>query len=59
MRKILTGETQEIPATNPEKAIVYIDEYLPFYKRFNHKDKKQLDEALWSYGKYLKGRYAL
>lgn len=59
MRKLLTGHADEIPAGNHQKAIVYMDDYRPFYYSFLHNDKKKLDEALWSFGKYLKSPYAL
>ena len=59
MKKLVTGRSAEIPDANRGKAIAYVDEYLPFHASFLHKNKKELDEALWAYGKYLKSRYAL
>lgn len=54
MKRLLDGQPSEIPASNRAKAIVYIDEYLPFNALFRNKDRKTVDEALWLYGKRLK-----
>ena len=59
MKYILNGKAEEIPKSNRKKAASYIDEYLPFHARFSYANKKRLDEALWSYGKFLKGPYVL
>ena len=59
MCHLRTGICAEIPGTNLAKAKAYVDEYLPFYAAFGHKDKTRLDRALWAYGKHLKGKNAL
>jgi hypothetical protein len=59
MRKLISGLAGELPQSNTGKARAYVYEYLPFHATFTCKNKKQLDEALWSYGKYLKGENAL
>lgn len=59
MRRLLHGKAEEPPATNRGKAIAYADEYMSFYKEFQYPNGKLLDQALWSYGKYLKGRNAV
>jgi hypothetical protein len=51
MRKITSGTKSEIPGSNSEKAVVYVTEYLPFHSSLVWPNKKQLDEALWSYRK--------
>jgi hypothetical protein len=58
MRQLLHGRAEEPPTTNRGKAIAYADEYMPFHKAFKHSNGKLLDQALWSYGKYLKGKNA-
>lgn len=59
MRRLQNGCAAEIPTKNVEKAKAYVDEYLPFHATFKYSDKKKIDEALWSYGKYLKEQNAL
>jgi len=54
MKTITTGSPEELPATDIAKANAYVNEYLPFHNSFSYPDKKKLDEALWSYGKFLK-----
>ena len=45
---------REIPVANTKRAEMYFDEYLPFYRSFGTQHGKRLDEALWSFGKYLR-----
>ena len=59
MRRLLVGHPEEIPRTNAEKAKAYVEQYIPFHSTFKFPNAKKIDEALWSYGKYLKGIYAL
>lgn len=59
MRRMQVGRPEEIPRSNAEKAKAYVELYLPFYSTFKSPNKKKIDEALWTYGKYLKGMYAL
>lgn len=59
MCRMTVGHASEIPTTNAAKAKAYVDLYLPFLATFNYSDAKKIDEALWSYGKYLKGTNAL
>jgi hypothetical protein len=54
MKYIQLDQVLEIPNLNRLKVISYIDEYLPFHASFNCENKKRLDEALWSFGKYIK-----
>ena len=54
MRHLLDGKAAEPPATNRCKARAYADEYVSFFKAFDYPNGKLLDQALWSYGKYLK-----
>jgi len=58
MHRLLHGKAAEIPATNCGKARAYADEYVSFFKAFDYPDGKLLDQALWSYGKYLKNSNA-
>ncbi len=59
MRRLSTGCAAEVPASNAGKAAAYVGEYLPFHATLKWSNRKQVDEALWSYGKYLKGENAL
>ena len=59
MRRLQNGRAAEIPTNNVEKAKAYVDEYLPFHATLKYPDAKKIDEALWSYGKYLKEQNAL
>jgi hypothetical protein len=52
----LQGLSDEIPQNTLEKARAYVDEYLPFHRRLKTRNKRKLDNALWVYGKYMKGR---
>jgi hypothetical protein len=54
MRCLTGGRVEEIPRANLAKASAYVDQYLPFHSRFTYKNRKRVDQALWSYGKYLK-----
>jgi hypothetical protein len=59
MRKLTSGSRGELPVSNSGKATTYVTEYLPFHASFTWPNKKEVDEALWSYGKYLKGDNAI
>jgi hypothetical protein len=48
----------EIPAHRPTKARNYLDFYRPFFSRFDDCDHRQVDQALWSFGIFLKSKYA-
>ncbi len=54
MAKLKGWETQEIPAKNSLKVKMYLDEYLPFWKEFKNQNPRKVDQALWSFGKYIK-----
>ena len=59
MCRLKDGHAAEIPTTNVAKAKAYVDQYLPFHATLMYPDAKKIDEALWSYGKYLKEQNAL
>ena len=60
MRYILLGKVIIDPPKNElDKAAVYIDEYLPFHAAFKYPNEKLLDQALWSFGKHIKGKNAV
>ena len=49
--------TEEIPASNKLKFQIYIDDYLPFFKMIKSTTTytdKNIDEALWAFGKMIK-----
>ena len=53
MHFIQTGAKEEISTRDSEKITSYIDQYLPFYSRFNGINHREVDKALWAYGKFL------
>jgi hypothetical protein len=58
MLRLLDGKAAEPPATNRGKALAYADEFVSFFKACDYPSGKLLDQALWSYGKYLKNSNA-
>ena len=46
-----------IPAYNPTKARNYLQFYRPFFDRFEDFKDRQVDRALWSFGRFLKSKY--
>ncbi|MBC7772467.1 MAG: hypothetical protein H7210_08245 [Pyrinomonadaceae bacterium] len=54
MAYVLTGTSEEAPAANSRKVRAYLDRYLPFLQRFRTLPPRQVDRALWTFGKYLK-----
>ncbi len=59
MRRIEIGRPEEIPRSTSAKAKAYVEQYLPFHAAIKYPNAKKIDEALWSYGKFLKGKNAL
>ena len=57
MATIEQWEDVELPLSNRDKVKKYINFYLPFWKEFTAFPSKKVDEALWSYGKFLKSKY--
>lgn len=53
MAFIKTGRIEEIPAYDPRKVDSYLEKYLPFYSKFQGIDHREVDKALWSFGKFL------
>lgn len=48
-----TGTKEEIPGFDPRKIDSYINRYLPFYSTFKDLGHRDVDRALWSFGKFL------
>jgi len=52
---------QEIPDKDPEKEKIYFESYVPFFNNLAEKNtefsRKRIDEAIWSFGKFLKSDY--
>jgi hypothetical protein len=57
MAKLNALNPIEIPPQNKVKVEMYINRYLPFWTEFLEFSSKKVDEALWSYGKFLKLKY--
>jgi len=53
MAYIENGEMEEIPGYDPRKIDAYIERYLPFHARFAAIDGRDVDKALWAFGKFL------
>jgi len=53
MTFIKTGKLEEIPVYDPRKIDSYIKRYMPFYSEFRGIDHREVDRALWSFGKFL------
>lgn len=49
----------EIPTYNKKKVDLYLTKYLNFYDEFKGLPHKKVDEALWSYGKFLTQDYTM
>ena len=53
-----TGKIEEIPPSNEEKQLKYINEYPHFYnEEHKHFEDRKLDKALFSFGQFLKTRW--
>ncbi|MGH8569496.1 MAG: hypothetical protein ACREXU_16195 [Gammaproteobacteria bacterium] len=50
---------REIPSTREDKTAIYFDQYIPFLaRRFPNQAERDLDKALFTYGRFLKSGYA-
>jgi hypothetical protein len=54
MAKISGMALSEIPSTRPHKIRSYFEEYIPFTKHFGDVSLRDLDKALFAYGRFLK-----
>jgi hypothetical protein len=45
---------REIPTSNSKKIQIYLKEYRPFFCSFNECERRKVDRALWSFGRFLK-----
>jgi hypothetical protein len=48
------NEQREIPARHKAKVDFYLREYCPFFASFDGCEKRQVDRALWTFGRFLK-----
>ena len=53
MAFMLKWTDHEIPASNPKKVRIYLEKYRPFLSRFDDCKPRQVDRALWSFGRFL------
>jgi hypothetical protein len=53
MRFIEAGVREEIPGNDAQKIRSYLDNYLPFHAGFDGIAWRQVDKALWAFGKFL------
>jgi hypothetical protein len=47
----------EIPNSNPEKVRAYLGHYRTFFARFEGCNHRQVDRALWTFGRFLRTEY--
>jgi hypothetical protein len=47
----------EIPVHDHTKVRKYLEFYRPFFEQFEDCDRRQVDRALWSFGRFLKSEY--
>ena len=59
MAHIQEWDDIEIPNSNKKKVDLYLTKYLNFYNEFKELPPKKVDEALWSYGKFLTQDYTM
>ena len=57
MAFMLKWRIPEIPVRNPTKVRNYLEAYRPFFDRFDDCDRRQVDRALWRFGRFLKSEY--
>ena len=56
---LVEGKRKEIPYANAKKEKFYFDSYISFFNKLSGKgiNRKEIDEALWAFGKFLKSLY--
>ena len=54
MAKICGLSLSEIPDSRPQKIQTYFDCYIPFIKKFPNSSDREIDKALFAYGRFLK-----
>jgi hypothetical protein len=54
MAKVLDMKVKEISNKRPEIIRSYFEEYIPFTRQFNQVSRRDLDKALFAYGRLLK-----
>jgi hypothetical protein len=57
MAFLLKLPTFEIPVHDPAKVCIYLADYRPFFRRFCDCEHRQVDRALWAFGRFLKSEY--
>jgi hypothetical protein len=54
MAFMLAWPNLEIPDHNPAKVRIYLDDYRAFFARFEGYNHREVDRALWSFGRFLR-----
>jgi len=54
MMFIETGRFEEMMSKDADKIQSYLNDYIPFHRRFAHLDQREVDRALWTFGKFIK-----
>jgi hypothetical protein len=56
MKYMRDGNPSEIASSTSEVVRSYLEEYLPFHRRFADLNQREVDRALWAFGKFLEQR---
>lgn len=54
MTFIEDGKPEELRGSDTKKLRTYLDRYLPFNGQFDGLDRREVDRALWAFGKFIK-----
>ena len=57
MRYIKNDNIAELPVDPGQIIDTYLNEYCQFYQEFGRGTNREVDKALWVFGKFLKSRY--
>jgi hypothetical protein len=58
MAFMLNSNNITIPVYNPAKVEVYLKDYCRFFDRFNGIEPREVDKALWSFGRFLNSDFS-
>ncbi len=53
MAYLLKWDKLKIPDEDAQKITVYLKDYLPFFDSFDDCDRRKVDRALWTFGRFL------
>ena len=53
MAYLMQLHPREMPEANKDRVRAYLDDYVPFFAQFSAMAPRQVDRALWTFGKFL------